>query len=284
MKPKYKLRMEGLLAFILVLTVFLPFPPAAEDRAEPAPSEIEGVGIDEKLDQPIPLDLAFQNERNQTVHLQDFFTEDKPVILTLVYFQCPMLCNVILEGLVESLNDVSLKAGKDFQIVSVSFNPLETPVIAQAWKQKYLTQYNFPAENGWHFLTGKKEQIAQLTDAAGFRYKWISARQEYAHAAVVMILTPDGKLSRYLYGVMYDPGTLRLSLVEASEGKIGSTLDRFLLTCYHYDESSGRYAPLAMNIMRLGGFFTLIVLGAVLATFWLREHRRTHPNIKGAQT
>lgn len=270
---------------LLILFTAASAVPAAAQRMEPEPDELEGVGVEEKLDQPVPLDLTFQNERDQTVRLGQYFDGGKPVILTLVYFECPMLCNVILDALVDTLKDMSMTPGEDFEIVTVSFNPLETPTIAQAWKQNYMKKYEKPAAaSGWHFLTGRKEQIQKLTEAVGFQYKWVESRREYAHPAVLNVLTPDGRVSRYLYGVYYDPKTVRLSLVEASEGKIGNTLDRFILTCYYYDADSGKYAPMAMNIMRLGGLITVLTLGAVLGSYWLLESRRKHTTVKGART
>ncbi len=249
--------------------------PASAQRLDDTPEEVTGVEIEEKLNTQIPLELQFKNSEDQEVQLSRYFDGDKPVILTLVYFRCPMLCGVILESLLETLKEIKMTVGDDFEIITVSFDPLETPRLAKTKKQNLLREYGRPgADQGWHFLTGRESQIKKLTSAVGFNYKYNEERQEYAHAAALFISTPEGSLSRYLYGIDYDPQTLRLSLVEASEGKIGSTIDRLILTCFHYDPSTNRYAPLAMNIMRLGGGITVVVLGIVLTTLWIRDARR----------
>lgn len=270
MKPIW-LNPVCMLLFMCLLTP----PTFAADRMEPAPAEINDVTVIEKLYNQIPLDLPFLDERGNTVLLEKYFNHDKPVIMTFNFFQCPMLCHLILDGLVAGMKDLSLEPGSDFEIVSVSFDPLDTPTIAQAWKQKYIKQYGKPSTaSGWHFLTGKKKNITALTDSVGYYYQYIKERQEYAHVAAMMILMPDGKVSRYIYGIEYNPQTLRLSLVEASEGKIGNTLDKIILTCYYYDHTKGRYAPVAFNIMRIGGGLTVLILGIFLLSLWLKEKNR----------
>ncbi len=244
--------------------------------AGPVPDDLEGVGITQKLDAQIPLDLEFTDENGNTVTLRDFYAKDRPVILTLVYYRCPMLCNLVLDGMIETMKEIDWVPGEEFEIVTVSIDPLETPALARAKKQSYLAEYGRPAAaRGWHFLTGKPEAIAELTDAAGFGYRWVETRKEYAHAAALFVSTPEGRLSRYLFGIRHDPRTLRLSLVEAAEGKIGSVVDQFLLYCYKYDADSGKYTAVAWRIMRLGGMLTLLILGAALLTFWKREFRLT---------
>jgi protein SCO1/2 len=196
-------------------------------------------------------------------------------VLQLGYFECPMLCTLVSQGLVDSLNELTLTMGKDFEVINLSFNAADTPRQAAAKKQSFLEAYNRPAgAESWHFLTGQQQAIDKITDAVGFRYKYIESRREFSHPAALILLTPDGRISRYLYGVKYDPKTLRLSLVEASEGKVGTTVDRILLTCFHYDAAAGRYNVTAMAIMRAGGVFTVIALTVIITTALRREMRQ----------
>ncbi len=268
-------RLQIVAACIWVVLLCLPGPTFAQ-VAGPVPADLEGVGITQKLDAQIPLDLKFTDENGNTVTLGEFFTEDRPVILTLVYYRCPMLCNLVLEGLIETLQGIDWVPGEEFEIVTVSIDPLETPELARAKKQNYLAEYGRPAAAaGWHFLTGKPEAIKALTETVGFGYRWVDERKEYAHAAAFFVSTPEGRLSRYLFGIRHEPRTLRLSLVEAAEGEIGSVVDQFLLYCYKYDAASGKYTAVAWRIMRLGGVLTVLILGAALLTFWKREFRLT---------
>lgn len=247
-------------------------------RAQPAdqlPRELEGVGITEHLDEQVPLELEFVDESGRTVRLGDYFDGHRPVILTLNYYRCPMLCTLQLNGLIDGLREMGWTPGEQFEIVTVSIDPAETPSLAKAKKQSYMSEYGRPsAASGWHFLTGKQKEITALAEAVGFGYRWNPDRNQWMHAAALFICTPDGKLSRYLYGVLYEANTLRLSLVEASAGKIGSSLDRIILYCYQYDASEGRYGLAALNVMRVGGGLTLLVLGMSLVPFWVREARR----------
>lgn len=244
------------------------------DRIEAAPKRLSGIDVEEHLDEKLPLGVAFKNEQGQTVTLRDFFDGTRPVIFTLNYSNCPMLCSLQLNGFVESLKQLEWSAGKEFRIVTVSLDPAEAPATAAQTKARYLKQYGRAgAETGWSFLTGAESQIKALAAAIGFKYGYNEARQEYVHPAAIAIATPDARVARYLYGIEYHPKTLRLSLAEASEGKIGSTVDRLILYCFHYDETEGRYAPVARNIMRLGGAIALIVLGGALASLWLAELR-----------
>jgi protein SCO1/2 len=249
--------------------------PPRTPRMEPAPDELEGVTIDEHLNTALPLDLAFTDERNQPVRLGQYFTGKKPVVLQLGYYGCPMLCDLVSKGLTQSLKSVELNAGADFEVVFISIDPNENWQLAQGKKRSYLREYDRPGtESGWHFLTGKADQIEQVAKAVGFNYKWVPSAGQFSHPAAITVCTPEGKLSRYLYGVRFEDQTLRLSLVEASEGKIGTTVDRFMLTCFQYDGRHGRYAMTAMTIMRLGGGLTMLVLGGVLLTLFRREARR----------
>src|SRR5688500_90376 len=241
-------------------------------RMEPAPKELQNIGIDEKSGQTLPLDLKFVDETGETVELRKYFNNNRPVVLQLSYFGCPSLCSLVSNGLVESLNDLTLTMGKEFDVINLSFDPAETARLAKLKRQSFLDAYTRPAgAEAWHFLTGNPAEIKQLTDAVGFRYKWVESSRQFSHPAALILLTPDGKISRYLYGVKYEPRTLRLSLVEASEGKIGSTVDRFILTCFHYDSYAGKYTPVAMTIMRAGGVVTVIAITAIIVFLIRRE-------------
>jgi protein SCO1 len=239
------------------------------------PGALQGVGIDQKLDAQIPLDLTFRDEYGRTVPLSTYFQSHKPVLLAPVYFRCPMLCTQILNGVASSLKAVSLDPGKDFEVVAFSFDPKDTVELAAAKKESYLRRYGRAGTaNGWHFLTGDPENIGKLMDAVGFHYKYDPATDQYAHASGVMVMTPEGRLSKYYYGVEYSPRDLRLGLVEASRSKIGSAVDQILLFCYHYDPSTGKYGAVVMNIMRLSGGFFALVAGGFLLMMFRRENRR----------
>ena len=246
-----------------------------DSNLKPAlPGALAGVGIDQKLDQQVPLNLSFTNEAGATVPLSSFFHSHKPVILALVYYRCPMLCTQILNGLESSLKAVSFNPGQDFEIVAVSFDPKDTFDLAAAKKQNYLKRYGRAnSANGWHFLVGDEANIKALTDAVGFHYKYDAATDQFAHASGIMLLTPDGRLSRYFYGVEYAPRDVRLGLVEASQNKIGSPVDQILLFCYHYDPATGKYGALAMNMVRLAGAGFVLVCAAVILIALKREKR-----------
>ncbi len=244
-------------------------------RMEAAPSNLEGVDVTEHLDAQVPLELPFVDSRGGPVVLEQFFDGTRPVILTMNYSNCPMLCSLQLNGLFEGLQGLEWDLGENFQMITVSIDPKESPERAALTKEKYLKMYGRSGVGrGWHMLTGREEDIRKLADTVGFGYSFVEETGEFAHAAVTMILTPDGRVSRYLYGIGYDPQTLRLSLVEAADGKVGSTLDQFLLTCFHYDETKGRYGPAAVKIMRLGALVTVVLLGGALLMFWRGEARR----------
>lgn len=249
--------------------------PAAGQRVEKLPPQFEGVGTVEHLGERVPLDLTFIDENGREVKLGNYFGGNRPVILNLGYYRCPMLCSLILNGLVDGLKGLPWTPGRDFEIVTVSIDPLETPRLAQLKKDNYISNYGRPeAAMGWHFLTGREPQIQELADRVGFHFKWNDERQEFAHPAVLFVVTPDGRLSRYLYGVQFDTQTVRLALTEASEGKLGNTVDKILLFCYHYDSTSGKYTLTALTLMRLGGIFTALVLGSGVLVLWRRERRR----------
>ena len=235
---------------------------------------LKDVRIDQKLDGQVPLQLPFVDEQGRDVKLGDYFGS-RPVVLALVYYQCPMLCTLVLNGTVASLETMSLTAGKDFDLVAVSFNPGEAPSLAATAKADIVKRYGRKGtESGFHFLTGRSEAIAALADAVGFRYAWDPAINQYAHPAAITVLTPAGKVSRYFFGVEYSPRDLRLGLVEASGGKIGTAVDQALLYCYHYDPFTGKYGLALMSLIRLAGAATAIVLGASIFMALRRERRQ----------
>ena len=238
------------------------------------PGALQGVGIDQKLDQQIPLNLTFRDEYGKTVPLSTYF-HDKPVIIAPVYYRCPMLCTQILNGLESSLKVVTFNAGQDFEVIALSFDPKDTPEIAAAKKAGYLRRYNRPGSaNGWHFLTGDEANIKALTDAIGFHYKYDPKTDQFAHASGVMIATPDGRLSRYFYGVEYSPRDMRLGLVEASQRKIGTPVDAVLLFCFHYDPATGKYGAVAMNMVRFAGAAFVLFGGTFLFVVFRRDFRK----------
>ena len=243
--------------------------------ADQVPEVLEEVGVTEHLDAKLPLDLEFRNEDGDWVELGSFFDGERPVILTLNYYKCPMLCGLMLNGVVDGLEAMDWTPGKEFQMVTVSINPLETPELARAKKQNYLKRLDRPAAaGGWHFMTGRELEINRLAETVGFSYTYDPVSKEYAHAAAIMICTPDGRVARYLYGIEYPAKRLKFGLLEAAEGSIGTTLDQLILYCYHYDPTNRRYTPVAMNIMRVGGGATALILGIALGGMWFREWRR----------
>lgn len=239
------------------------------------PKELEGVGVTEHTGVQIPLDLEFTNSDGRPVRLGVFFDGTRPVILTMNYSNCPKLCSVQLNGLVDAMRKMPWKLGDEYRVLTVSIDPLETPERAQLTRQKYLRDYGRSgAGSGWNFVVGSEENIKKLTDTVGFGYAYLPKTNEYVHAAVLVVCMPDGHVSRYIYKVGYDPQTLRLSLVEAGQGEVGSPMDQILLYCFHYDSAKGRYGMAALGLVRLGGTLTLVVLGAALGVWWLRERRR----------
>jgi protein SCO1/2 len=261
----------------LAMTLMLCLVPAmvGAQLADQVPAALKDVGVEEHLDAKLPLELEFRDENGVVVRLGDFFDGSRPVILTLNYYRCPMLCGLMLNGVVTGLMEVDWTPGVEFEMVTVSINPLETPALATAKKQNYLKRYERPAAaRGWHFLTGKEPEIERLAETLGFHYAYDPESGEYAHAAAIFVITPDGRVARYLYGIEYPPQSLKLALMEASEGEIGGALDQLIMYCYHYDPSSRRYAPVAMNIMRVGGGATALVLGVALGSFWILDYRR----------
>jgi protein SCO1 len=234
------------------------------------PPGLTNVGIEQHLDEQIPRDLTFRDETGKAVRLGDYFGH-KPMILNLVYYQCPMLCGEVLSGLESALRVLKFDVGKEFDVITVSFDPRETPEMAAAKKAEYLKRYGRTgATQGWHFLTGPQASIDALTKAAGFQYQYDSKTGQFAHATAIMVLTPEGKIAQYYYGVEYAPKDLRLGLVQASENKIGNLVDQVLLYCYHYDPATGKYGAMVMRIMRLAAAVTLLVLSLFMAILFRR--------------
>jgi protein SCO1/2 len=231
------------------------------------PPGLKNVGIQQNLNQQIPTDLIFTDDLGRTVRLGDYFGK-RPMILNLVYYNCPMLCSEVLSGLESSLRMMKFDVGKEFDVLTVSFDPRETREMAAAKKAEFLKRYKRAgAEQGWHFLVGKQDAIDALTKVAGFQYEYDEKTQQFAHASAIMILTPDGKIAQYYYGIEYPPKDLRLGLVEAGQGKIGNVVDQLLLYCYHYDPEKGTYSAMVMRIVRLAGVATMLFLGILI--FWL---------------
>ncbi len=260
----------------LLLAALASLPSAAlAQRAEPLPKELEGVGIEDRAGAQVPLELEFTREDGRPVRLEQLVSGRKPVILTLVYYRCPMLCGVLLNGLLDGLRELPWTAGREFDVVTVSIDPLETPTLARFKKQNTIADYGrAEAGAGWHFLTGRQEAIARLAQAVGFSYRWDEASQQFVHAAGIFVLTPDGRVSRTLYGVMFEPRTLRLALTEAGAGRVGGAVDRILLACFHYDANAGRYVVAAANVMRFGGLATVAAVGVWLGVLWRRRTGR----------
>jgi protein SCO1/2 len=253
----------------------LPAAPANE-RMEPLPKDLEGVGIEAKLGATIPLDLDFIDDQGHAVKLGSYFTKGRPVLLDLGYYECPMLCNLVLNAMVEGIKVLPFVPGRDYEIVVVSINPSETHELARAKKASYIRSFERPGtEDGWHFLTGRQAEIDELARAVGFGYRYVAATREYAHGAALFMLTGEGTVSQVLTGIQFDPQTLRLAVVDASRGTVGSALDQVLLFCFHYDASAGRYGWAAERLMKAGGALTALVLGSVLITLWSRDRRRS---------
>jgi protein SCO1/2 len=242
---------------------------------------LEKVKIEHKLNAQAPLELKFRDESGQTVTLGDYF-QGKPVILILAYYRCPMLCNQVLNGVVDGLRGISFDAGKEFQVVVVSFDAREQPDLAAAKKATYVEHYGRSGvEDGWHFLTGEQPAIDRLTQAVGFPYLYDSVHDQFIHDSGIMVLTPEGRISRYHYGIDFPPRDLRLSLVESSANRIGSPIDHVMLLCFHYDPSSGRYTATVLGIVRLAGIVTVLCLGVFLFFAWRREIKK---RVAGAES
>lgn len=250
----------------------------AQQTANGIPEPLKKVGIEQKLGEQLPLETKFKDENGNIVALGDYFKSGRPVIVTLVYYDCPMLCNQVLNGLTGSLKGISLDAGKDFDVVAISFDAKEfdKPEIAKNKKASYMERYGRPGtEQGFHFLTGEQASIDAVTNAVGFTYEWDEASEQFAHASAIMIATPQGVLSKYFYGIDYAPRDVRLGLVESAENKVGGVTDQLLLYCFHYDPSTGKYGLAVLRIMRGAAVATLLGMAAMGFVFWRRNKRKS---------
>lgn len=241
------------------------------DKPNVKPKILDSVGIDQKIGDTIPLDTVFRDESGREVKLGSLIGR-RPIILTLVYYKCPMLCTLVLNDLVRTLRPMEMSIGKDFDVLTVSFDPTETPELSNAKKKQYLREYNRDgAQANWHFLTGSQESIQKLTQAVGFHYTWDEKAQQFAHASGIIILTPQGKIARYFFGIQYAPQDVRLSLVEASNNRVGSITDQILLYCFHYDPATGRYGIIVTRALHIGGVITILALGVLLLLLFRHE-------------
>jgi protein SCO1/2 len=241
------------------------------------PTVLKNVGIEQKLNEQLPLSAEFRDENGNAVKLGDYFGKEKPVILALVYYECPMLCNEVLNGLTGSLKGISFDAGREFEVVAISFDTRENekPELAKNKKASYLNRYaRAGAENGWHFLTGTQSEIDKVTQAIGFNYQFDEATDQFAHAGGVMIITPEGKISRYLYGIDYAPKDLKFALMDSAEGKIGNPAEQLYLYCFHYNPATGKYGLEILSVLRLMAIATIVGIGGMLFVFWRSNKKR----------
>ncbi|MCL4850844.1 MAG: SCO family protein [Bryobacteraceae bacterium] len=264
------MRLPVWISLLLIAAALLP---AADPQL---PAELEGVGVVERIGDSIDLGLAFTDETDRSVALREYFSSDRPVVLNLVYYNCPMLCNLVLNGQTSTLRQIPWTPGNEFEIVTISIDPSETHELARSKKQAYLDLYKRPAP-GWHFLADRDGNVKKLAEQVGFRYRYDDTQKQYAHAAALMVLTPEGKISRYLYGIQYKARDLRLALTEAAESKFGFSIDRILLYCFHYDPNLRSYVLFATNIMRAGGVLVMLVLGFFLWRLFRAERYRAAP-------
>jgi protein SCO1/2 len=240
------------------------------------PARLPGkVDIQQKLNGQLPLSTMFRDEHGGIVRLGDYFNHGKPVLLTFMYYRCPMLCSMVMEGVTNTLTELKFNVGQEFDVVTISIDPRDTPELATEKKDHFIKRYGrLDAVKGWHFLTGNETAIKQVTNAVGFYYAYDIATDQFAHGTAIMVLTPDGRLSRYMYGFEYKPRDVRLALVEASQNKIGSPSDQLLLLCYHYDPATGKYSRSAMNFVRAGGVATILSLGTFITVMIRKERAR----------
>jgi len=254
-----------------------------ESQTNGLPDALQKVGIDQKLGDQLPLDTEVKDENGKLVKIGDYYQSGRPAVVAFVYYECPMLCNEVLNGLTGSLKGISLNAGKDFDVIAISFDPRENdkPDLAKNKKSSYMERYGRPGtESGWHFLTATQDSIAKLTGAAGFKYEWDEKTQQFAHVGGLMITTPDGKLSRYFYGIDYAPRDLKFGLMESADAKIGDPAERLLLYCYHYDPASGKYGLAILRVLRGASILMLAAIGAMLFIFWRRNKNKQEQRIE----
>jgi protein SCO1/2 len=280
------LRRFGWAILLASLTTSLGFAQAMNagprGTATPPPKILKQVGIEQHLDAQLPLDLKFRDEIGREVKLGDYFGK-RPVVLSMVYYECPMLCGEVLNGEASVFSTLKFDIGKEYDVVTVSFDPRETPDLARAKKRLYTQRYGRPGvEDGWHFLTGPPESITALTEAAGFHYAWDEETQQFAHAAAIMVVKPDGKIAQYFYGVEYAPKDLRFGIIQASQGKVGTVVDQVLLYCYHYDPRTGKYGAVITRVFQVAGGVTIAILGGFLfIMFRLEPHKERKPRVGG---
>jgi protein SCO1/2 len=269
---RWRKRLAALLFVLGVAPVSAATEPGGpREAADVRPAALRDIGIDQRLGEQLPLDASFTDDHGRAVTLGDFFGK-KPVVLVMTYFECPMLCTLVLNGLGSTLKTMNFEPGKEFDVVAVSFDPRDTPEVAAKKKANYVAQYGRPATaDGWHFLTGEPAAIERVAKAVGFHYRWVPEEKQFAHAAAIMVATPEGKLARYYYGVDYAGRDLRLGLVEAADHKIGSVVDALLLFCYRYDPATGKYGAIALNMVRAGGVVTVLAIGAFMTVMFRRE-------------
>lgn len=258
---------------VLLLPAVLSFPFTAEAQLNQGqPEALQGVGIEEHLGDFIPTDAIFATSTGDSVTIASLLEDGKPVILNPLYYECPMLCGLVVDGVLNVAGELAWSPGEEYNIISFSIDPVEDHTLAAKYKQKYLSKLNKKdAEKGWYFLTGKKSQIDKVVRSVGFKYNEVEGTSEYAHSAAIIMLSPEGKITRYLYGIKYNEFDVRNALYESADGQIGSTLEKIVMYCYQYDPDSNSYAPLAINIMKVGGLATLIILGIFIGLLWLRE-------------
>ena len=249
--------------------------PALAQVSPETPPDLEGIEIIDRSGEPVPGDVILRDEAGKTIALGELLGRGRPVLVQLVYYECPMLCTYVLNGYVKAAKSLNWVPGRDYEVVTVSFDPRDTPELATKKKAAYVETLGKPgSENGWHFLCGAEGEVRRLADALGFRYRWVEEQKQFAHAAGMFVLTPDGRVSRTLYGIEFPTKDLRLALVEAGEGKLGSPFDQLLLYCFKYDSQNHKYAMVAMNVMKLGGLITMVSFGTFLAVWWSRERQR----------
>lgn len=276
--------MNKFFAILSVILLASSFAHAYEVTDNPAktsgetPKELEDVGVTEHLGAQLDKSLVFTNDNGEQVQLGQYFTSGRPLIMAMVYYSCPNLCNYQLNGTIDVLRKMRGDAGKDYDVVAVSMDHTETPEVASAKKENYLKALGrVGSESGWHFLVGNEENVKKLAAQLGFRFKWNEGSKQYSHAAATYIVTPEGRISRYLYGIEFSPQTLRLALVEASDGKIGSVVEQLALFCFQFDPSKNKYTLYAFNIMQIGGGLTVLILAVFLTPVWMRERKRKAP-------
>jgi protein SCO1 len=269
-------RMAGALLVTISLSPFaLAQFKGPQGTTSPPPDILKKVGVEQRLNQPIPLDLKFRDEAGREVKLGDYFGK-KPIVLSMVYYECPMLCGEVLNGEASVFSALKFDVGKEFEAVTVSFDPRETPDLARAKKRVFVDRYGRPgADEGWHFLTGSQQSVDALTKAVGFNYAWDRQSNQFAHAAAIMVITPDGHIAQYFYGVEYSPKDLRFGLVQASQNRIGNVVDQILLYCYHYDPRTGKYGAIISRALSIGGGLTVLILGGFLIIMFRLEPQRS---------